>query len=201
MMANRATQTEVQEEAPQGKRAQAKAANREMILAAARDVFAEMGYETASVRDIIRATPLASGTFYNYFRSKEEVFEALTDDSIERFRPLLQAVRENATDFSGYVRGAYLAFFEFTAAEHRDPGLTSVRLDTPGFQAIFEEIRDDIKAAHRRGEIPDTDIGYFTAVCIGIARDVADRMLRRSPVDPGYAADFCARTLLALRGL
>ena len=50
-----------------------KAQNRDTILAAARSVFAEMGFAAASVRDIIRATPLASGTFYNYFKSKEEV--------------------------------------------------------------------------------------------------------------------------------
>ena len=49
-----------------GRRARTKARNREAILAAARQVFAELGYEAASVRDIIRRTDLASGTFYNY---------------------------------------------------------------------------------------------------------------------------------------
>src|SRR5262249_45547626 len=65
---------------PIGKRERTKAANRTAILAAARKVFAQLGYEAATVRDIIRGTDLASGTFYNYFRSKEEVFEALADD-------------------------------------------------------------------------------------------------------------------------
>ena len=41
------------------------------------NVFAELGYGATTVRDIIRATDLASGTFYNYFKSKEEVFQAL----------------------------------------------------------------------------------------------------------------------------
>jgi AcrR family transcriptional regulator len=36
----------------------------------ARDVFAEDGYDAAAVRDIIRRTDLASGTFYNYFPDK-----------------------------------------------------------------------------------------------------------------------------------
>ena len=53
-----------------------KAQNRETILTAAKSVFAQMGFAAASVRDIIRATPLASGTFYNYFKSKEEVYQA-----------------------------------------------------------------------------------------------------------------------------
>ena len=47
---------------PLGKREQTKAQNRELILEAARQVFAELGFGATTVRDIIRATPLASGT-------------------------------------------------------------------------------------------------------------------------------------------
>jgi len=45
---------------PSGKREQTKVANRQAILDAAREVFGELGYETATVRDIIRRTGLAS---------------------------------------------------------------------------------------------------------------------------------------------
>ncbi|MEM9739627.1 MAG: helix-turn-helix domain-containing protein, partial [Pseudomonadota bacterium] len=54
-----------------GRRAQSKAANRQAILEAGRSVFARLGVESATVRDIIRETSLAAGTFYNYFKSKE----------------------------------------------------------------------------------------------------------------------------------
>jgi AcrR family transcriptional regulator len=54
-----------------GKREQTKLANRSAILEAGRQIFAELGYEGTTVRDIIRRTELASGTFYNYFKSKE----------------------------------------------------------------------------------------------------------------------------------
>jgi len=67
-------------EAKATRRELTKTQNRETILAAARHVFAEMGFGSATVRDIIRATPLASGTFYNYFKSKEEVYQALRDE-------------------------------------------------------------------------------------------------------------------------
>ena len=63
---------------PLGKRERTKANNREAILAGATEVFSELGYGATTVRDIIRQTGLASGTFYNYFKSKEEVFEALS---------------------------------------------------------------------------------------------------------------------------
>ncbi|MEM8616898.1 MAG: TetR/AcrR family transcriptional regulator, partial [Pseudomonadota bacterium] len=100
-----------------GKRALAKEANRRAILEAARTVFARIGYEAANIRDIIRETDLASGTFYNYFKSKEEVFEAIADDSVKRFRPLLQQVREEADTLEQYLRAAYGAYFNFIAVE------------------------------------------------------------------------------------
>ena len=55
-----------------GRRELTKAQNREAILLAARRVFSELGFAAATVRDIIRATPLASGTFYNYFKSRKK---------------------------------------------------------------------------------------------------------------------------------
>ena len=78
-----------------GKRERTKVANRQAILDAARAVFGELGYEAATVRDIIRRTGLASGTFYNYYKSKEEVFDALADDGARRFRPILRTEFEN----------------------------------------------------------------------------------------------------------
>src|SRR5262249_49136884 len=90
---------------PIGKRERTKAANRTAILAAARKVFAQLGYEAATVRDIIRGTDLASGTFYNYFRSKEEVFEALAADGAARFKPILRQARERAKSFEDYAHG------------------------------------------------------------------------------------------------
>ena len=82
--------------APAGRREQTKASNRAAILDAARGAFGELGYGAASVRDIVRRTDLSVGAFYNYFRSKEEVYEALADDGARRFRPRLKALRETA---------------------------------------------------------------------------------------------------------
>src|SRR5499433_1938083 len=70
-----------------GRREQNKAENRTALLKAARAVFAEMGYGAASVRDIVRRTDLASGTFYNYFKDKDEIFEAVVREmSVELMR-------------------------------------------------------------------------------------------------------------------
>ena len=102
-----------------GKRERTKAANREAILVAARRVFSDLGYGAASVRDIVRETDLATGTFYNYFPDKESVLRALVDEITGEARARVRAARTAATTLEGFVAGGFRAYFEFLA---EDPG-------------------------------------------------------------------------------
>lgn len=187
---------------PIGKRERAKAANREAILKAARQVFAQLGYEAATVRDIIRGTDLASGTFYNYFRSKEEVFEALADDGARRFKPILRTARERASNFQDYLYGAFLAYFRFLLEENSMEGKPvgerqpHLRTDTPGMIAVYEEARIGIEDAIGRGLAPKLDSDYLAHACIGLAQEVGAAMLRRSPANAESAARFAAGLVL-----
>ena len=189
----------------EGKRARAKAANRKAILEAARGVFARIGYEATTVRDIIRETELAAGTFYNYFKSKEEVFEAISDDSVRRFRPLLEQVRGRSTSFEDYIRGAYRAYFQFLKNENDEAinrgaphlALIGVRVDTPEMQTVFEEIRTDLEGVWLGGDTHNIDTEYLTAAAVGIARELGDHMLQRRPVDVDDATSFATSMLLA----
>ena len=52
------------------------------ILDAAEKFFAGRGYEAATVNDILDAVKIAKGTFYYYFKSKEDVLDALIDRRI-----------------------------------------------------------------------------------------------------------------------
>src|ERR1700743_2207628 len=105
---------------PTGKREQTKQQNRQIILDAARTVFAEHGYGATTVRDIIRATPLASGTFYNYFQSKEEVYHAMQDETALIIRPKLREAREKATTVEEFISATFQTFFEFVLRDDVD---------------------------------------------------------------------------------
>ncbi|MFH1517545.1 MAG: helix-turn-helix domain-containing protein [Pseudomonadota bacterium] len=188
-----------------GKRAKSKAANRRAILDAGRRVFARIGFDATTVRDIIRETDLAAGTFYNYFKSKEEVFEAIAEDSTHRFRAHLSDVRARATTFEDYIHQAYHAYFSFITAENAEAikggaphlALIGVRVDTPEMLAIADEIRSDLDHVLSAAGAPVIDIDYLTAAAIGIAREMGDHMLHRRPVDAGAATRFAAALLLA----
>lgn len=188
-----------------GKRARSKAANRRAILDAGRRVFARIGYEATTVRDIIRETDLAAGTFYNYFKSKEEVFQAIAEDSTHRYRTRLNDVREHATTFEDYVHDAYQAYFGFIAAENEEAiangaphiALIGVRVDTPEMLAVADEIKADLEHVLSGENGPKIDTAYLTAAAIGIAREMGDHMLQRRPVDVEGATRFATDLLLA----
>src|SRR5512143_3397393 len=65
----------------------------EQIIDAAVEVFADQGYRVASISDIIEKAGVARGTFYLYFQSKEEVFNA----ALDRFHALYRDMARKET--------------------------------------------------------------------------------------------------------
>ncbi|HEX8123080.1 MAG TPA: TetR/AcrR family transcriptional regulator [Solirubrobacteraceae bacterium] len=186
-----------------GKREQTKQANRTAILEAGRRVFAEMGFGAATVRDIVRATDLAAGTFYNYFPDKEAVFRALLEESAERVRERTREGRVGATTLEAFVRGGYRAYYQAVAEDpmtfeltRRNAGTIRTLFNTPGIGAGIEELRADLEAAIAAGLMPAVDVEYTAAAMVGVGFEVGVRMVAREPVDPELAADFATRLFL-----
>jgi AcrR family transcriptional regulator len=191
---------------PSGKREQTKQQNRQIILDAARIVFAEHGYGATTVRDIIRATPLASGTFYNYFQSKEEVYQAMQDETALVIRPKLREAREKAGTVEEFISATFETFFGFVLSNNVDvrsirhnADTVRMRMDTPEVVAGFDELREDIEKAIARGLFPPVDADYLMASIVGVAFEISERMARRDDADPKAAADFA--TALFLGGI
>ncbi|SDE20174.1 transcriptional regulator, TetR family [Paenibacillus sp. UNCCL117] len=57
---------------------------RNEILDAAERLFQAKGYERATIQDILQEVGIAKGTFYYYFKSKEEVLDAIVDRYVEK---------------------------------------------------------------------------------------------------------------------
>jgi AcrR family transcriptional regulator len=189
-----------------GKRERTKQANRAAILEAAREVFSDIGYGAAGVRDVIRRTDLAAGTFYNYFPDKESVFRALVEDSAAEARERVRAGRRAAGTFEEFVRNGYVAYFTFVAEDpvtfglaRRNAGTVRAMFDEPTLGAGIEELREDLELAMQQGLVPELDADYVAAAMVGLGVEVGLRMVERDPVDPVSAADFA--TSVFLRGL
>ena len=54
------------------------------LLKIAYDMFLSHGYENTSVDEIIEKAQIAKGTYYHYFKSKEQMLEEVIEMMIER---------------------------------------------------------------------------------------------------------------------
>lgn len=52
----------------------------QLILSAAMEEFLEKGFQSASLRNIVKAAGVTTGALYGYYDSKEELFEALVGE-------------------------------------------------------------------------------------------------------------------------
>lgn len=80
------------------RRALAKQRTRERVLAAARRLFSERGYEGATIRDIAQAAGMSTGAVFASFVDKSELFEEiLTADYEVIYAQMTQAARTAKT--------------------------------------------------------------------------------------------------------
>ncbi len=86
---------------------------KEQILAAARAVFDEKGYESATVSDIVRRAGVAQGTFYLYFASKRDAVLELARRPMEEVAVRMEAAGATVTSFEGMIRATAKIAFEW----------------------------------------------------------------------------------------
>jgi AcrR family transcriptional regulator len=187
-----------------GKRERAKAQNRAAILDAAREVFTEMGYGAASIRDVVRRTDLASGTFYNYFPDKASVFQAVLEERTTELRRRLRETRARATDAETIVREGFDAYFSFIVEDRplfemlrRNAGTVRELFDTPALQTGILELREDLGTLADRGELSSAiDLDALAAAMGGVAFELGIRLTEQDPPDVERTARFAAELFL-----
>jgi len=133
-------------------------------------LFGENGYENTSVGQIARRAKLAVGTFYQHFRSKRQLLQALMDELLERLSQLnFQPQPQAATDLRAGIRellarafahdlgylGAYRAWQE---AALSDPSLAKKQQEihnwtTGRVMRVFQFLQT-LPGARRQVDIP-----------------------------------------------
>jgi AcrR family transcriptional regulator len=189
-----------------GRRERTKAANRAALIDAARAVFGELGYQGVAVRDIVRRTGLASGTFYNYFPDKEAVFRAVVAETGAAVRRRVRAARASARGFPEFIESGYRAYF---AAIVEDPATFAFlrrNLDVLGATGLEHEVplgaaelAEDLAELVARGVLPAVDVDYCAHAMVAIGVELGARMAEREPPDVDGATRFA--TDLFLGGL
>jgi AcrR family transcriptional regulator len=186
-----------------GRRERTKQANRAAILEAARRVFGDLGYGAASVRDIVRGTDLAAGTFYNYFPDKEAVFRALVDDFAEEARRRVREARVRATSAAAFIEDAYRAYFEYVVEDpemvvvmRRNMGTVRTLFDDTQLPASTRELADDLRAAIAGGLLAEIDTDYAAHAMVSVGIELGERLIERDPPDVEGATAFASGLFL-----
>ncbi|MDP2315609.1 MAG: TetR/AcrR family transcriptional regulator [Pseudomonadota bacterium] len=181
-------------------------ARRALLVAAAREVFAEKGYHAASVADIIDGAGVARGTFYNYFESKRSIFQAVLADlldgvvdavaPIDVARPIPPQVRENlARVVSMLLEMGDGARILFTDAA----GIDAEGTETLGefYGAATGRIERALRTGQELGLVRECDVELTASCLLGLLKEpVYQGLLRRRPFD----VDGLVDTIFAIVG-
>lgn len=186
----------------QGKREQNKLANRQAILDAARKCFLKQGYDAVTIRDVVRETGLAAGTFYNYFTDKDTLFKAVLEARINEVNEAMHAVRLQSPTIENFIYGTFHALFSKIST---DPSFFRLILrNENAVRALFADtvigipmrtLKDDFSEAIRRGVFPDIDVELLAAACFGIGFELGRILAYTKKPDAEATARFATKLM------
>jgi len=196
------TEVIAEPELPAGKRARNAARNRAAILHAAREAFCELGFGATTVRDIIRRTDLASGTFYNYFQDKRELLQELIADFQLELRRRVHASREAAESLEDLLRSAFRTCFEIFVEEEmllallkRNVGEIEEQMSMKALDPAIEDLAADLRAKAKQGVVPPMDYELLAGAAVAVATELAFRHVRGA-ADVEIATEFATQLFL-----
>lgn len=181
-------------------------ATRDRILDAAEEEIGGRGFSEASITSITARANVGQGTFYLYFRTKEDVLRELVLRMGRRLRRHLTLATRDAPNRLEVERRAVLAFFVFV---RQNPNLYRVVaesqfVDDAVFRRYYldlaEGYRAGLKEAAARGEISEGDAEVRAWALMGIGDMVGRRYALWDPTAPleivaDAAFQFIARGL------
>ena len=130
----------------QERKAQERLARRRRIQEAARTVFTERGYAGASIELIARAAQLSVGAIYLYFRSKEDLYVSLIEDTLTVFDVEMAQLRERA-EISSRLRETWDILVRWAEKDPEGPRILRL-LAQP---AIRPQLSDEVVTAVSAG--------------------------------------------------
>jgi len=151
---------------------------RRAIMAAARQAFAQHGFEGATNAEIAAAANVTSAAMYRHFESKADLYAAVVHDALAELMPRLRrAISKEET-----VRAAFAALLSvlqgFDAEQHasvrflsalpsemqRHPEIAKRMLADPG--EVFAIVQQLVESGVRAGEIPRAKAQRVVSVMI-----------------------------------
>ena len=139
---------------------------RQRIVDAAIRVFGEMGYQRATVQDVVRASGLSVGAVYTHFRNKEELFLVACSCEVESQKADLRLRMAELGSVTDRLRAAIDFAVESAVLDVNQRSIRAhawiVADESPELRTILRDRRTEMVAFSRlvlqesvvRGELP-----------------------------------------------
>jgi AcrR family transcriptional regulator len=177
------------------RRAREVAQRRSDMLAGAAGVFARKGYDGAQMAEIAAEAEVSLASLYAEFRGKDEIYQAVIDDTAERMFEVLRSRVEAIEDASEAVLVLIDTLFECLAQD-----IAILRLVLSGSAGVPWRIRADRRSrvadelrewvtelcrkAVRRGALRGLDGGALSHALLGGVLQAAAHSIEREPERP-----------------
>ena len=183
------------------------AATRDALLTAGGELFAERGYDGASMSELTAATGLAAGGLYHYIEGKDDLLIAICDELLE---PLLaqareivateaapvSQLRELVTAWVAHVvahRHHMLVFTQERQAIERQPRWRHVRAQRKAFEKVLDDL---LSRGEADGSMNFADRRLSLLALLGMVNYTPQWVRPNGRLAPAEIADgYCAMVL------
>jgi AcrR family transcriptional regulator len=159
------------------RKSQEKELRKQMILAAAKELFFEHSYEKTSMDAIAQKVGLAKGTLYLYFSNKDELYISLLIEGIKLLKQkMLQKIRENENYEDRFIQTLVIAFYEFSIEQPQYFSLMmSFQTESlPKINCISSDVTSEIEVHHNE----------IMSLCVSIVQEGIEKGIIDSSENP-----------------
>jgi len=180
------------------------------IIKAAIRVFSEHGFDGAKMEYIAKEAGIGKGTVYEYFESKDRLFEEILKFSIEEFRVGLkecmeqgETIEERLQNCSRYYAGFYSSHMDIVQVFMQ---VSTLSKEIRGqliaeHMAILKHYTEMVQAAKLNGEIREDLDEELATYCIVGSLDLFSKQRVFIEPRPLGEIDYQAIVDVVLRGL
>ncbi len=184
--------------------------NRDSIILASRKVFTEKGLDSSNVREIVSQAGLGSGTFYNYFDDKVEVFLVIVNRLINEFSNFIIPEINKAKTFDELVNIAFNSWFNWISNDAENYiffknnkkyilDLKWLGQNSREYQNFNKKLLEVTLNMSKIIKFPQNDISLMVTSVIAVSVNLGDQLLERNELKPAEVSLFA--TKLFLKGL
>lgn len=175
-------------------------ATRKALLTSARDLVFEKGHDRISVQEITIRARVGTGTYYNYFDSKHDIFVAVAQNYQNEASERLAEIRDQIKDPAGLV-ATTMKYYFYQALDNQDwiSFTRCVGLNDMYLEQDAEQCAEDIQRGVKAGRFKVDDIFFTQSLINGMVRHV-NHAIQNGNVERN-SIEYCIRSVLQMLGL